>query len=70
MLSNIVTFYNLAQQAVERTQQSENKVTWAMIRESCSDVVFKLTRMKFEVNKNIHILVSGILYNVPYSINT
>ena len=49
MLNNIVTFYNLAQQIVERTQQSENKVTWAMIRESCSDVIFKLTRMKFEV---------------------
>lgn len=48
MLNNIVTFYNLAQQSVERTQQSENKVTWAMIRESCSDVIFKLTRMKFE----------------------
>ena len=28
MLNNIVTFYNLAQQSVEWTQQSENKVTW------------------------------------------
>ena len=49
MLNNIVTFYNLAQQSVERTQQSENKVTWAMIKESCNDIIFKLTRMKFEV---------------------
>jgi V-type H+-transporting ATPase subunit A len=47
MLNNIVSFYNLAQQAVERTSQSDNRITWATIRENCGDELHKLTRMKF-----------------------
>lgn len=48
MLSNIIGFYNMAQQAVEKTSQSDNKITWAIIREQLSDSIHQLTRMKFE----------------------
>ena len=47
MLQNIVAFYNLAQRSVENTAQSDNKITWAIIREQCSDIIHQLTRMKF-----------------------
>ena len=49
MLNNIITFYNLAQQAVEKTAQADNKITWGAIRENCGDELYKLTRMKFMV---------------------
>ena len=49
MLNNIVTFYNLAQQAVEKTAQADNKITWGAIRENCGDELYRLTRMKFMV---------------------
>jgi V-type H+-transporting ATPase subunit A len=49
MLSNIIGFYNMAQQAVERTAQSDNKITWAIIKEQLSESIHQLTRMKFEV---------------------
>nr|QSX72277.1 V-type proton ATPase catalytic subunit A [Halisarca dujardinii] len=48
MLNNIITFYNLAQQAVEKTSQQDDKITWGGIREACKTELFKLTRMKFE----------------------
>ena len=50
MLQNIVAFYNLAQRSVENTAQSDNKITWAIIREQCSDIIHQLTRMKFMVS--------------------
>lgn len=49
MLQNIVAFYNMAQQAVEHTAQSDNKITWAIIRENLGDIIHQLTRMKFKV---------------------
>ena len=49
MLNNIVTFYATAQQSVERTAQSDRKITWALIKEQCADVLHQLTRMKFKV---------------------
>lgn len=49
MLSNIVAFYNLARQAVEHTAQSDNKITWAIIKDNLSDQIHQLTRMKFKV---------------------
>lgn len=52
MMNNIVAFYNLAQQAVEHTAQSENKVTWAVIKDQLGDLVTKLTRMKFLVSND------------------
>ena len=60
MLSNIIGFYNMSQQAVEKTSQSDSKITWAIIREQLNDSIHQLTRMKFEVilkqiiNKNLH----------------
>lgn len=50
MLSNIVAFYNMAQQVVEHTSQSDNKITWAIIKDNLGDLISKLTRMKFKVN--------------------
>ena len=50
MMNNIVGFYNLAQQAVESTAQSENRITWAIIKDQLSDIITQLTRMKFLVN--------------------
>lgn len=49
MLSNIVAFYNMAQQAVEHTSQSDNKITWAIIKDNLGELISKLTRMKFMV---------------------
>ena len=49
MLQNIVTFYNLAQRSVENTAQSENKITWAIIKDQLGDTIHQLTRMKFKV---------------------
>ena len=48
MLTNIVAFYNLAQQAVEHTSQSDNKITWAIIKDNLADIIHQLTRMKFK----------------------
>lgn len=50
MLNNIIGFYNMAQQAVERTAQSDNKITWGIIREQLADSIYQLTKMKFKVN--------------------
>ena len=50
MLTNIVAFYNLAQQAVEHTSQSDNKITWAVIKDNLADIILQLTRMKYKVN--------------------
>ena len=49
MLQNIVAFFNLAQQAVEHTSQSDNKITWAIIKDNVGDIIHRLTRMKFMV---------------------
>lgn len=49
MLQNIVSFYNMAQRSVENTAQSDNKITWAIIRDQCGDIIHQLTRMKFMV---------------------
>ena len=57
MLANIVAFYNQAQRAVENTAQSDNKITWATIKEQCGDVLHQLTRMKFMVSKKGSILL-------------
>lgn len=49
MLSNIVGFYDLSQRAVEQTAQSDNKITWATIKDQLADYIHRLTRMKFMV---------------------
>lgn len=50
MLQNIVAFFNQAQHAVEHTSQSDNKITWATIKDNLGDIIHQLTRMKFLVN--------------------
>jgi len=47
MLRNIVGFYNLAQKAVESSSE-DRKVTWMTIKNAMSDLLYKLTSMKFQ----------------------
>ncbi|KAF2074263.1 hypothetical protein CYY_004437 [Polysphondylium violaceum] len=47
MLRNMMTFYNLAQKAVE-SSTPDHKVTWNMIRNDMKDVIHKITSMKFQ----------------------
>ena len=44
----MIHFYDLARNAVESTADSEAKVTWAVIREGCGDLLYKLSSMKFK----------------------
>ncbi|XP_044305131.1 LOW QUALITY PROTEIN: V-type proton ATPase catalytic subunit A-like [Varanus komodoensis] len=48
MLQNMIAFYELARHAVESTAQSEHKITWATIRESLGNIMYKLSSMKFQ----------------------
>lgn len=45
MLRNMIGFYDLATHAVE---SSNSQITWNKIRESMSDIIYKLSSMKFE----------------------
>jgi len=54
MMRNIIGFYDMARHAVESTAQSENKITWAIIREQLGDVMYKLSSMKFKVSSPGH----------------
>lgn len=49
MLKNMISFYDMARHAVETTAQSENKITWAIIRDQMGDTLYKLSSMKFKV---------------------
>ncbi|XP_071841878.1 V-type proton ATPase catalytic subunit A-like [Apostichopus japonicus] len=48
MLQNMIAFYDMARHAVETTAQSENKITWAIIRENMNDIMYQLSSMKFK----------------------
>ncbi|XP_072049479.1 V-type proton ATPase catalytic subunit A isoform X2 [Amphiura filiformis] len=48
MLQNIIAFYDMARHAVETTAQSENKITWGIIRENMGDILYQLSSMKFK----------------------
>jgi len=48
MLRNICAFYDLARHSVETTAQSDNKITWNVIRESMSQIMYQLSSMKFK----------------------
>lgn len=39
----------MARHAVESTAQSDNKITWAMIREHMGEILYKISSMKFKV---------------------
>uniref|UniRef100_A0A3B3SR00 H(+)-transporting two-sector ATPase n=1 Tax=Paramormyrops kingsleyae TaxID=1676925 RepID=A0A3B3SR00_9TELE len=49
MLSNMIAFYDMARHAVESTAQSDSKITWAMIREHMSEILYRISSMKFKV---------------------
>uniref|UniRef100_A0A8D9EGZ3 H(+)-transporting two-sector ATPase n=1 Tax=Cacopsylla melanoneura TaxID=428564 RepID=A0A8D9EGZ3_9HEMI len=48
MLRNVIAFYDMSRHAVESTAQSENKITWAVIRDSMSNILYQLSSMKFK----------------------
>jgi V-type H+-transporting ATPase subunit A len=48
MLKNMIAFYDLSRHAVESTSQSENKITWATIRDHMGDTMYTLSSMKFK----------------------
>lgn len=50
MLKNIIAFYDMSRHAVESTAQSENKITWTVIRDSMGPIMYQLSSMKFKVN--------------------
>ncbi|XP_064541187.1 V-type proton ATPase catalytic subunit A-like [Drosophila montana] len=47
MLKNMIAFYTHAVMAVESTAGQEAHVTWGLIRERCSEVLYELGTMKF-----------------------
>lgn len=48
MLKNIIAFYDMSRHAVESTAQSENKITWGVIRDSMGQILYQLSSMKFK----------------------
>jgi len=47
MLRNMMLFYTLAQKAVE-SSTADKKITWATIKSSMNDLIYKVASMKFE----------------------
>jgi V-type H+-transporting ATPase subunit A len=39
----------MAKHSIESTAQSENKITWAIIRDQMNELLYKLSSMKFKV---------------------
>jgi len=50
MLKNMIAFYDMSRHVVETTAQSDNRITWAIIRDNMSEVLYKLSSMKFKVS--------------------
>ncbi|KZC13470.1 PREDICTED: V-type proton ATPase catalytic subunit A [Dufourea novaeangliae] len=48
MLRNMIAFYDMARHAVESTAQSDNKITWNVIRDSMGNILYQLSSMKFK----------------------
>jgi V-type H+-transporting ATPase subunit A len=48
MLHNFIGFYDAARHAVESTAQSENKITWATIKDHMGGILYELSNMKFK----------------------
>lgn len=48
MLRNIIAFYDMSRHAVESTAQSDNKVTWNVIRDAMGPTLYALSSMKFK----------------------
>lgn len=47
MLRNIIAFFDMSRHAVESTAQSENKITWSVIKDSMGNILYQLSSMKF-----------------------
>lgn len=45
----MIAFYDMARHAVESTAQSDNKITWNVIRDSMGNILYQLSSMKFKV---------------------
>ncbi|CAB0040642.1 unnamed protein product [Trichogramma brassicae] len=48
MLRNMIAFYDMSRHAVESTAQSDNKITWNVIRDSMGTILYQLSSMKFK----------------------
>ena len=62
MLRNIIAFYDMSRHAVESTAQSDNKVTWNVIRDAMANVLYQLSSMKFKVRLSPHSANHALLY--------
>ena len=62
MLYNIVAFYDMARHAVETTAQSDNKITWAVIKENMGQILYQLSSMKFKVSLLLEIICMPFCY--------
>lgn len=60
MLKNFVTYHDSALKAV-----ASGDITFAKIRDSTSDIMFKLSQMKFEVRSVLHNHAGGVTYYSP-----
>lgn len=71
MLSNIVAFYDMARHAVETTAQSDNKITWAVIKENMGQIIYQLSSMKFKVSLiRTYITMIILQWRIPSSKST
>lgn len=61
MLRNTIAFYDMARHVVESTAQSENKITWSVIRDSMGNILYQLSSMKFKVIYNFFVKIKSIL---------
>lgn len=65
-MRNIVSFFELSRHAVESTAQSDNKITWSIIRENMNDLIYKLSSMKFKVSQRIFKnLQNHVIFHTP-----
>ena len=44
----MISFYDMAHQAMETTVQSDSKITWSIILEQMGEILYKLSSMKFK----------------------
>ena len=49
ILKNMIGFYHSAKNVID-SNKSDNKITYAMIKESMGDVMYQLSSMKFKVS--------------------
>lgn len=65
----MISFYDMARHAVETTAQSDNKITWAMIKEHMGEVLYRMSSMKFKVCVCVWnlLIYLGVCIYPPYS---